>query len=229
MVRPAGAAVAMPQLKICGLTQASQAAAIAKLGVNAIGVIGVSNSPRYVPPPQRPALFAAATDASPHCRGVLVVADPADQELEALQPSQGHHIVQLHGTESPDRCLQLRSRLEGIQLWKALRIRSAADLAQVAHYAASVDAVLLDAWVPGVLGGTGQRLPLPWLQGFNPEQPWWLAGGIDAQSAAAALAALQPAGLDASSALETSPGVKDLERVRALVAVVKAARQDQGH
>ena len=219
----------MPQLKICGLKHSAQAAAIAELGVEAIGVIAVSGSPRYVPPLQRPELFAAASGANPNCAGVLVVADPADHELDALQASRGHRVVQLHGAETPERCEHLRGQLSGVALWKALRIRSPQDLDQVALYTQVVDAVLLDAWAPGALGGTGQQLPLDWLDGFKPQLPWWLAGGICAATAGAALQRLRPDGLDASSALETSPGVKDLERVRQLLAVVSAARQDQGH
>lgn len=217
----------MTLLKICGLRQPQQAAAIAALGVDAVGVIAVSSSPRWVPPPQRAPLFAAAEAANPQCRGVLVVADPAEAELEVLQADGGHRVVQLHGAESPARCQTLRAQLPTLQLWKALRIRSAADLAQVPHYAGVVDAVLLDAWVPGALGGTGQRIPLEWLHGFAPALPWWLAGGIAADTAATALAQLQPTGLDASSALEVSPGIKDLQRVRDLVAVLRAPRQDQ--
>ncbi|MFZ9229399.1 MAG: phosphoribosylanthranilate isomerase [Prochlorococcaceae cyanobacterium] len=219
----------MPQLKICGLKHSAQAAAIAELGVEAIGVIAVSGSPRYVPPLQRPELFAAASGANPNCAGVLVVADPADHELDALQASRGHRVVQLHGAETPERCEHLRGQLSGVALWKALRIRSPQDLDQVALYTQVVDAVLLDAWAPGALGGTGQQLPLDWLDGFEPQLPWWLAGGICAATAGAALQRLRPDGLDASSALETSPGIKDLERVRQLLAVVSAARQDQGH
>ena len=70
-----------PLLKICGFTQADQAAAVAAMGVDAIGVIGVEGSPRFVPAEQRKPLFHAAISASPTCAGVLVVADPTDGEL----------------------------------------------------------------------------------------------------------------------------------------------------
>ena len=102
----------MTLLKICGLRQPQQAAAIAALGVDAVGVIAVSSSPRWVPPPQRAPLFAAAEAANPQCRGVLVVADPAEAELEMLQADGGHRVVQLHGAESPARCQTLRRRHE---------------------------------------------------------------------------------------------------------------------
>jgi len=219
--------VATALLKICGLRHSSQAAAIAALGVDAIGVIAVPGSPRFLDLEQRPALFAAVKGANRDCRGVVVVADPATDALDTLQAAHGHDVVQLHGDESPERCAQLRALLPDLALWKALRIRSEADLAQVELYDGVVDAVLLDAWVPGVLGGTGHRIPLDWLERFTPPMPWWLAGGIDAGSAAEALARLSPTGLDASSALEHSPGDKDLTRVRQLVAVVWATRQDR--
>lgn len=229
MVGFSGAALTSPLLKICGLRLSEQAAAIASFGVDALGVIAVQGSPRYLPPSERAGLFAAMAAAGPLCRGVLVVANPSDQELAGLQSGQGHHVVQLHGAESVERCRQLRLQLPGIELWKALRVRSQEDLAQVERFAAVVDAVLLDAWVPGVLGGTGHRIPLEWLAGFAPPLPWWLAGGIEARTAEAALAQVHPDGLDASSALELSPGIKDLQRVQDLVAVVAAARQDQSH
>ena len=154
--------MATPLLKICGLRISSQAAAIAALGADAIGVIAVPGSPRFLDLQQRPALFAAVKRANPGCLGVVVVADPAADALDTLQAVHGHDVVQLHGGESPERCAQLRALLPGLALWKALRIRSEADLAQVEQYHGVVDAVLLDAWVPGVLGGTGHRIPLDW-------------------------------------------------------------------
>ncbi|MEB3235913.1 MAG: phosphoribosylanthranilate isomerase, partial [Cyanobacteriota bacterium] len=158
MVAPAGAALASPLLKVCGLRQCEQAAAIAAMGVDAIGVIAVDGTPRHLAAELRPGLFAAAAAANPACRGVLVVADRGDDALADLQAGLGHQVVQLHGAETPARCASLRDLLPGIGLWKALRIRRREDLAQVAAYAGVVDAVLLDAWVPGALGGTGHRL-----------------------------------------------------------------------
>ena len=220
-----------PWLKVCGLRSPEQAAAVAALGVDAIGVIGVPASPRWLQSQARPALFAAMAAARPACLGVLVVVDPADAELGVLGAGWGHSVVQLHGTETPQRCLELRQALgPGIGLWKALRIRSRADLEPAAAYAGSVDALLLDAWVPDQLGGTGHRIPIEWLEGFRPPLPWWLAGGIRADRVAPALTALAaapPDGLDASSGVERAPGDKDLRRVADLVAAVAAVRQDQ--
>jgi phosphoribosylanthranilate isomerase len=209
-----------PLLKICGLRDPRQAAAVAHLGVDAIGVIAVAGSPRFLEAEQRPGLFAAVQAAAPLCQGVLVVADPDDQQLAELQGGRGHRVVQLHGSETPERCRQLRGSL-GCTVWKALRIRSPQDLQQAWDYAPAVDALLLDAWVPDQLGGTGHRIPSEWLEGFAPPLPWWLAGGIRADRVAPLLARLAPTGLDASSGVERAPGDKDLALVQALVAAVR--------
>ncbi len=211
-----------PLLKICGLRQPGQAAAIAGLGVDAIGVIAVPGSPRWLPLAERPGLFAAMRDASPGCLGVLVCADLQEDDLAQLDPSHGHGVIQLHGQESPERCMELRQRF-GCAVWKAIRLRQPTDRSLVDAYVGAVDAVLLDAWVPDQLGGTGHRIPLEWLQGWQPPLPWWLAGGITAQRAAAVLAQLVPTGLDASSGVERTPGDKDLGQVAVLLEAVRTA------
>jgi phosphoribosylanthranilate isomerase len=213
-----------PWLKICGLRQNDQAAAVAALGVQALGVIGVRQSPRWLAPEQRPALFAAMAAANPACLGVLVVADPTEGELDALAPGRGHQVLQLHGRESPERCSELKQRL-GLTLWKALRIRSAADLERARAFEGVVDGLLLDAWVADQLGGTGQAIPIDLLATFRPGLPWWLAGGIAAERVAPIWQRIKPDGLDASSAVERAPGDKVLSRVADLVTAVEACRK----
>ena len=206
------------------MAQQPQAAAVAGLGANAIGVIAARRSARFLEPEQRPALWEAVAGTNPNCCRVLVVVNPSDSELESLRPEQGHQLLQLHGEETPERCQQLRDEL-GLPLWKALRIRSAADLQQAEAYSAVVDGLLLDAWSDSAHGGTGERLPLQWLQGFQPLLPWWLAGGLGPSNARSALdqlaqQGLTPTGLDASSGVEQAPGLKDLQLVEALIKAV---------
>ncbi|WP_398325270.1 phosphoribosylanthranilate isomerase [Vulcanococcus sp.] len=218
-------------LKVCGLRSAEQAAAVAALGADAIGVIGVSQSPRWLAQEHRRELFEAVAAARAGCLGVLVVADPTPAELPQLGPVAGHQVLQLHGAETPERCAELREQLgPELLLWKALRIHSQADLERAEAYASVVDALLLDAWVPDQLGGTGHRIPIEWLESFRPALPWWLAGGITAERLPGALQALQaspPVGVDASSGVERAPGDKDLVQVAQLVAAVAAVRQDR--
>ena len=212
----------MTLLKICGLRHPAQAEAVAEFGVDAIGVIAVEHSPRFLAPPQRKRLFSAVAAVAPPCLGVLVVADPPDSELPWLVASQGHRVIQLHGEETPERCAQLRQRLDPeLLFWKALRIRRREDLARARDYAPVVDALLLDAWVADQLGGTGHRIPVEWLEGFRSPIPWWLAGGITAERVPELLRRLAPDGLDASSGVEDAPGEKNLLRVSQLVATVR--------
>lgn len=218
-----------PRLKICGLRDPVQSAAIAAMGVDAVGVVAVPGSARYLPLEQRSQVFAAARSRHPGCFGVLVVADPTDVDLPTLTVENGHQVVQLHGEETVEQCRQLRRALgPEVALWKALRIRSSEDLARCEAYAEVVDGVLLDAWVPGQLGGTGCPIPLDWLEGFAPPFPWWLAGGISPETVGAVLVRVHPHGLDASSGVEERPGWKDLERVQQLVNRVQTADPSKG-
>jgi phosphoribosylanthranilate isomerase len=209
-----------PRLKICGLRHIHQARAIAERGVDAIGVIGVAGSPRHLEPAQRKPLFDAVRQISPACLGVLVVADPDDGDLPLLAADNGHQVLQLHGNESPERCKALKERL-GLRLWKALRIREASDLQRAWDFEGAVDALLLDAWVPDQLGGTGHRLPLEWLEPFAPPLPWWLAGGLRPQVIREVLQRVSPSGLDVSSGVEDAPGEKNLEQVDALIRAIR--------
>jgi phosphoribosylanthranilate isomerase len=221
-------AMAPPLLKICGLREPDQAAAVAALGVDAVGVIGVPSSPRWLEPARRAALFDAVASARRDCLRVLVVADPAEEEIPQLEPGPGgHNVVQLHGNETVERCLELRRSLpEGLLFWKALRIREPGDLLQMHQFSPVVDALLIDAWVSSQLGGTGHQIPLEWLREFRCKQPWWLAGGINPERMASLQGAVNPNGFDASSGVEDAPGVKNLARVEALV---QAVRNHQPH
>jgi phosphoribosylanthranilate isomerase len=195
------------------------------MGVEAIGVVAVPGSPRFLQADARALVFEAAKEAHPEILGVVVTADPADEELPTLQAGRGHDVVQLHGGETVERCRQLRRQLgAGVALWKALRIRGKDDVLLCQAYGEVVDAVLLDAWVPHQLGGTGQSIPLDWLQGFTSPLPWWLAGGLTPENVGEALQLAQPDGVDVSSGVEERPGWKDLERVRRLVEVVSLSR-----
>lgn len=211
-------------LKICGLTDSAQACAIAALGVQAIGVIGVEGTPRYVCAETRREIYARLAAQSTVAR-VWVVADPNNNDLDDVLSGQGTpSVVQLHGEESEERCAELRARYPNICWWKALRLRDDASFEAIHRYSNAVDALLIDAWSADQLGGTGHQLDPTWVKHLQDHlsghRPWWLAGGICAEWVPK-LDALHPFGLDASSRLEIKPGVKDLERVRALVQSVE--------
>ena len=133
-------------------------------------------------------------------------------------------MLQLHGDETPERCAELSS-LMALPVWKAFRIRRPQDLSRIAPYEGSVEAVLLDAWVPDQLGGTGHAIPIGWLRDFHPPMPWWLAGGITPERIGDVLESLDPTGVDVSSGVERAPGDKDLSRVGFLLEQVRGGNQ----
>ena len=210
-------------IKICGITNTSQAKSIAKLGINSIGVIGVKSSPRYVPEEECIRIFNAVGKISSSIEKVFVI---ANEELETIRyitnRSTPPSVLQLHGNESVDFCKKLKSEFPTTKLWKAFRLKSIADLEDVDQYEENVDAILLDAWDERALGGTGNRVPLKLLINKTFKTPWILAGGISAEIIPEIFSKLRPDGIDASSRLEISPGIKDIEKVESLVRVIRS-------
>lgn len=219
------------QVKICGLTTPQQAQAVVDCGVQAVGVIAVAGSPRWVPAPVSQAIWSVVQERNPSVARVLVVADGDDAQLDAYLGVQDNRqrptVLQLHGQEQPERCRQLSQRW-GLPIWKAHRIGSAEDLHTAQQRQDGAAARLFDTHVPRQLGGTGQQLPLTWFVNQYFSGPWWLAGGLGPDNVAATLQQLaamgvRPNGVDASSGLEHAPGQKDLRRCAAFVAAVQSA------
>lgn len=200
----------------------NQALEIASLGVNAIGIVGVKASQRYIPNKQRRELFRALEENYPKTERVWVVADPSEKEISEVLSGDGRpSIIQLHGKESMEVCRQLKNKYPFFQWWKALRIRQQEDLLIAQKYQDHADSILLDTWSSKVLGGTGDRLPLEWLTKINYQKPCWIAGGVSAEWIPELLSKVQPFGLDASSKLEDSPGIKDIKKVKSLLQAIK--------
>ncbi|NJL88220.1 MAG: phosphoribosylanthranilate isomerase [Leptolyngbyaceae cyanobacterium SM1_1_3] len=210
------------RIKICGLTQPVQARAIAELGASSLGFICVAASPRYVTPAQIETMIAALPQENPPDR-VGVFANPTLAQVEATLAIAPLSAIQLHGQESPQFCQLLRQRFPDLELIKAFRIRSAPELAQTEVYCSVVDTLLLDAYHPQQLGGTGKTLDWRSLQLFQPASPWLLAGGLNPKNILVALRQLSPAGIDLSSGVEHSPGDKDLTQVAQLFEQLQAS------
>ncbi len=209
-------------VKICGITQVKQAISIAHMGADAIGVIGVKKSPRFVAEPQKRRIFQILENLSPETKRVWVVANPSIDEIsESLKGSGTPSVIQLHGEETTKDCEKFKKMHQKIQWWKALRIREPEDLEVAKGYEKIVDALLLDAWDNSQLGGTGKRIPIEWLKDSNHKDSYWLAGGISSDWIPELLSELRPSGFDASSKLELSPGIKDLKKVEELIKAVK--------
>ena len=209
-------------IKICGLTMTSQARSIAEFKINAIGVIGVKNSPRFVPEEECIKIFNEVEKVSSSIEKVLVIANEKLEEVKCINKrSTPPSVIQLHGNESVDYCHKLKNEFPTIKLWKAFRLKSIKDLENISHYEKNVDAILLDAWDEKSLGGTGNRIPIELLINKTFKAPWILAGGISAEIIPEIFSKLRPDGIDASSRLEISPGIKDINKVESLVREIR--------
>ena len=215
-------------IKICGITKTPQARYIAQLRINAIGVIGVKNSPRYVPEEECIEIFNEVEKVSSSIEKVFVI---ANEKLETIKYINNRSIpptvIQLHGNESINYCIKLKSEFPKIKLWKAFRLKTITDLKKISQYEETIDAALLDAWDAKSLGGTGNRVPIELLINQTFKTPWILAGGISAEIIPEIFSKLKPDGIDASSQLEIYPGIKDLEKVESLVRVIREQNQSQ--
>lgn len=201
------------RVKICGITRVDQGEAIAQLGADAIGFICVRQSPRYIAVEQ---IRAITERLDREIDRVGVFANESIDAIDAAVELANLNVVQLHGSEDPQFCQQLRSRLPQVKLIKAFRIRTSDQLQEIQIYQDCIDMLLLDAYAPNALGGTGQTLDWKSLQNAKFARPWFLAGGITPDNVLTALNLLQPDGIDLSSGLEIAPGNKDLAKVERL-------------
>ena len=209
------------RVKICGITKPEQGKAIAQLGATALGFICVQASPRYVTPQQ---IRAVVEQLLVQVDRIGVFADATIEEICQVVADSNLSAVQLHGNESSEFCEKLRQSLPGVEIVKALRVKTPECLDRAATYAKCVDTLLLDAYHPQLLGGTGKTLDWVTLQQFRPTCPWLLAGGLTPDNVLDALRELQPSGIDLSSGVERSPGDKDLDKVVQLFETIHSLR-----
>ena len=202
------------RIKICGITKPEQGKDIAALGATTLGFICVERSPRYVIPQQ----IALITEHLPsNIERIGVFANASKQEIVNAVTEANLTGVQLHGDETPQFCQSLRKLLpSNIELIKALRIKNFDSLTNAQIYYSVVDTILLDAYHPQLLGGTGTTLNWQDLANFHPPLPWLLAGGLTPDNILEALGKVNPQGIDLSSGVERSPGDKDLDKVKQL-------------
>jgi phosphoribosylanthranilate isomerase len=199
-------------LKVCGVTNTADAERLVELGVDAIGVNFWSGSPRHVA--STGAGWLTALEGRILRVGVFV---NASATLQISLVREGLlDLVQLHGDETLVDAAALREA--GIPFIKAIGVKTHADLERVEDFRAA--AVLLDAHAPGVYGGTGETFDWNTALDFkskHPQLPLILAGGIKPENAARAAEMLHPSALDVASGAESSPGVKDFDKVRGLL------------
>jgi phosphoribosylanthranilate isomerase len=214
------------RVKICGLTCVEEAVACAELGVQWIGLNFHPPSPRYVPADKAAVIVAALP---PSASGVGVFVDRPAAEVARVATQAGIGIIQLHGQEPEEDLVALRS----FQIIRAFRLDRAAGWSRVIDYVARCgalgrlpDAVLIDAYVPGQIGGTASLVADEVIDSIPPLPRLILAGGLSADNVAQRVARAQPWMVDVASGVESRPGRKDLARVEAFIRAVREVEHE---
>nr|WP_075487785.1 phosphoribosylanthranilate isomerase [Prochlorococcus marinus] len=209
-------------VKICGLTSEEQALEVARLGANAIGIISVEESPRYVSAEIKKKIFKTLESLYPKIERVSVVQNCSiDEIIKNFLGCPSETIIQLHGDEDIDYCKRIKEKIPNIGLWKAFRIKSEKDLDKIKPFEEFVDAILLDSWNRETYGGSGKKIKSIYLKNIEFSKPWWLAGGISIEWIDEIIRDIKPNGLDISSSIEISPGLKDIKKTEALIKFLK--------
>jgi phosphoribosylanthranilate isomerase len=210
-------------IKICGLKTEEAVDRAVALGATHIGFIFFAKSPRHIEP-------ADAGRLADRVRGkvkiVSVSVDPDNDDLDEIVALMRPDILQLHGKETPDRVLTIKA-VTGLPVWKALSIADADDLKRIEPYDGIANRFLLDAKPPKnseLPGGNGVSFDWHLLSGLDASVDYMLSGGLNKDNVGEALRIARPTGIDTSSGVESSPGVKDLEMMDEFFEAVRLAQ-----
>jgi len=176
--------------------------------------------------------LTTAAALADHARGrakiVALTVDASDELLGDIVAIVRPDMLQLHGSETPDRVAAIRSTF-GLPVMKAIGIASSADFAQIPAYEAVADMLLLDAKAPkDALHPGGNGVPFDWnlLAGLDLAKPFMLSGGLNPENVGQALHLTRVPGVDVSSGVESAPGVKDPARIVAFIQAARIATAD---
>jgi len=210
-------------IKICGLSTPETIAAAADAGASHVGLVHFAKSPRHVSLETAAKLRSGVPDG---VKVVLLLVDASAEETARAVDAVRPDVIQFHGRETPDWVGEVRSAT-GLEVWKALGVRDAGTLERSAQYAGKIDRLLFDAPPPlsreaALPGGNGVGFDWNLLKGHDHTVEWGLAGGLNPDNVAEAIGATGAPLVDASSGLESAPGVKDVDKIAAFC---KAARE----
>ncbi|MFT5730327.1 MAG: phosphoribosylanthranilate isomerase [Desulforhopalus sp.] len=206
-----------PRVKICGMTRAEDVSFAVSAGVDALGFIFYEKSPRCID------LLTAKTIIEflpPFIDKVGVFVNATIEEVKQVS-TIGLSSIQLHGSETPDYCSELKEQLPFCSLIKAFRVGNESTADEFSKYNKVVDAFLLDTYVKGAKGGTGEVFDWTLIDKLNLARPVLLAGGLDPANIELAIRSTQSYCFDVNSGVEVSPGVKDHEKIEQLMSIVK--------
>lgn len=202
-------------VKICGLTQAEDVRRACEVGADAVGFVMVPGTVRAVAPETVRELLQAV---QPFVMTVGVIRDRTVPEAIALADRAGVGALQLHGSETPAACRAIKQARPGLAVFKALQLSGPADLVDLEAWE-GLDGLLLDSGA-----GSGRAFDWSWLTAAPwPSLPRIVAGGLSAANVRDLLACFRPEAVDVSSGVESAPGRKDPQRMRAFVEAVRGS------
>lgn len=211
-------------IKICGLKTEEAVDRAVALGATHVGFIFFQKSPRHIEP-------ADAGRLADRVRGrakiVSVSVDADNDDLDEIVDLIRPDSLQLHGKESTERVLTIKA-VSGLPVWKAFSIQEADDLTKIVPYEGIADRYLFDAKAPKnseLPGGNGVSFDWRLLANLDASVDYMLSGGLNKDNIGEALAIARPGGIDVSSGVESSPGVKDLKMMEEFFEAVHRAMQ----
>jgi len=210
------------EVKICGLDRAEAVDAAVEGGAHYTGFVFYPPSPRNLSP-ERAAALTARVPSSVVKVGLFV--DPTDAEIDAALALNRLDMIQLHGSETPERVADVKRRSD-LAVMKAIKIARREDVVSATAYYDVADRILFDALAPASMANAlpgGNALSFDWmlLDGLAVPLPWMLAGGLTADNLVEAIRLTKARSVDVSSGVEDRPGMKSLDKIGAFLAAAK--------
>jgi len=208
------------KIKICGITNSEDAGLASMLGADYIGLNFCKESPRKVSLQNASKIFDALP---PFTTAVGVFVDEPMVDIKKIIKKVGFEIIQLHGSESQDYCLELKAL--GVKVIKAFRVNSKETIDNAKKYLECSDYFLFDSFSEGVAGGTGEVFDLDLILGAKElGKPFFLAGGLTPENVAQAIEKVHPFAVDVASGVERLPSRKDFEKMKLFVKAVRSIK-----
>lgn len=212
------------RIKICGITNLEDARYASGALVDYLGFIFYEKSPRFIDPAEAGAIINWIE--GPEKVGVFV--NQSIDEVNTIAKQSGLDFVQLHGDESLEYC-----QLIDKPIIKAIHISSDTDVSelteQIKLYAEVSEFLLFDTKTDGLWGGTGQTFDWSILNNIPPDTRFFLSGGLNPDNVKQAINKVNPFAIDVSSGVEEEPGLKDFEKIDALMDEMRSVWEEQGH
>lgn len=210
-------------VKICGLSTPETLDAALSAGADMVGFVRFAKSPRHV---SLNLGHKLSLQAKGRAQRVVLLVNPGDEDIAQAVEAINPDLIQLHGSETPERVAEIRSMVKR-PVMKALGVAEASDLQALSPYAGGADHILLDAKPPrtaeALPGGNGISFDWRLLNGLDPRVSFMLSGGLNPDNVAEAIRLTKPRAVDVSSGVETGPGLKDPARIEAFIRAARTA------